>query len=71
MASRTQLSDRSPGWPVWALGLFVLGAVGLCVAGVIAVIQARQPGSLILGLIAAVVGAGFLLTTPGWFRVER
>lgn len=73
VASGTVASDQADlprisgeGWPTWVLALFVLGALALTVGGVLAALTAQQSGELALGLVAAVVGAAFLITTPGW-----
>lgn len=63
--------NRSDGWSMWALAIFVLATIALIALGVSVAFNARQYGTLLLGLIGAVVGAFFLLETPGWSRKGR
>lgn len=62
---------RPDGWALWALFVFILGALALTALGASVAYNAQQFGTLLLGLIGAAVGVLFLINAPGWSRRGR
>lgn len=60
--------SRVDGWSPWALSLLILSALALTALGASVAYQAKQYGTLLLGLIGAGAGVLFLINAPGWSR---